>query len=124
VNKLRWSWALIVAALFSDIGKAVTWRKARWAISLWFFPGNEPKASAELRMARLSACPRCPIYFNRFGLKTCGSPLRRKHKDLGCYCDIAALAQYEKSECWLAEQGLPSRWPERINENAQPASRV
>jgi len=48
---------------------------------------------------RMEVCSKCPVFFNP--LRTCGSPLRWRDRDLGCWCSMEAKAKLTHATCWL-----------------------
>lgn len=100
--KLRFCAALLVAAAFTNPFSAAAWAKVWRAINLWFDYGRGPKrAPNELYELRLAACRECPIFYAP--LQTCGSPLRKDLRGLGCYCNMPAKARFFYADCWLRE---------------------
>jgi hypothetical protein len=98
-ERLQFAAALILAALWSDMFHAGTYRKLRTAVEAIIrrCEGRYWKADA-----RLAVCRSCPLWYAP--LQTCGSPLKRGWSGLGCYCFMPAKARTRTAECWADEQ--------------------
>jgi hypothetical protein len=44
------------------------------------------------------ACRRCPIFYHP--LRTCGSPLDKDFRGLGCYCSMEKKVGIKSATCW------------------------
>lgn len=97
-TKLQLALAIIVAALFSDISDKTTWRRALGLFTIWFGKDGV-KVSEEHYQRRMSACHECPVFYKR--LQTCGSPLSKELKGLGCSCFLPVKSRYVNSSCWI-----------------------
>jgi hypothetical protein len=97
--------ALLVAALWSDPFSKVGKDRLRKAFQLWYssiLTGDRVDNGTAAN--RLAVCQQCPLWFKPLG--TCGSPLRRKDGDLGCWCWMRAKSKLLGAHCWLDEQGI------------------
>lgn len=100
---LRWSGALLAAAVFS-IGTYHGWIRIGKAFALWLGFCRHPKdALVEPRTYtfRLATCSVCPIFYKP--LQTCGTPLRKTLRPLGCWCFMPAKARLAAAQCWIDE---------------------
>lgn len=72
------------------------------------------KRASKMKSAiRLGHCANCPLLYKP--LMTCGSPLRWKHRELGCWCQMEVKASLPNAGCWLRdEHGLKNYWPDGI----------
>ena len=116
-HKLRHAAAIVVGAMGSNVSSLKTWRKGSWAIHTWFFPPSE-EVSDSVYQRRLLTCEDCPIFFRRWGLRTCGSPLDREMPEAGCFCQMDELARDKYATCWLRERDLGG-WSKEINGDGQ-----
>ena len=111
----RWSAALLVAALFS-IWSRHGWVRIGKAFGLWFglFHGKA-FVSKEIAAFRLETCRKCPVFYAP--LETCGSPLRKESRGLGCYCFQPVKVRLCDATCWLddnIEPGYSGGWQHAI----------
>ena len=60
---------------------------------------------------RMSVCQQCPIFYRP--LQTCGTPLKKEDKSLGCWCYMAIKATSRHATCWLDDD--VENDPERRN---------
>lgn len=103
-NKLRLCASLLIAAFGSNPLRRDFWRRLRKAVKLWFGGLKEGgKVSDEIYQLRIAACRQCPISFQRFGLLTCGSPLVKELRHVGCKCDMIFKSRLAEADCWLDE---------------------
>lgn len=103
-SKLRWAMALLVAALWSDILSRDVCRRLKRALTLWFGKAScgERWANHAERERRLAACRRCPVFYAP--LQTCGTPLKKDLREVGCWCNVEAKTLYADAKCWGDEQ--------------------
>jgi len=99
-NKFQFFCALAVAAAVSDILDPVTWKIAKSLLKVWFWrSGDVVKAMQFIK--RSAACRACPVFYKP--LQTCGSPLDKDTRGLGCYCYLPEKVKLPESRCWLDE---------------------
>lgn len=48
--------------------------------------------------SRYARCEKCPIFYKP--LRTCGSPLDKELRGLGCHCSIPIKARLREATCW------------------------
>lgn len=94
--------ALVVAALWSDPFTRKPYVALWKALRGMFRVAHGVGASMYVREARLRACRGCPVFFAP--LQTCGSPLSKELRDVGCYCQVEAKSRIVDATCWLDEQ--------------------
>lgn len=70
------------------------------------------RVTLEREEQRLAFCRDCPVFYPR--LKTCGSPLRWRDRDVGCWCYMPMKAKLPRATCWLREQGVDRGWPDDL----------
>lgn len=102
-HKLRHLLAIAIAGLWRDAFSPETYREAFRAMSLWINPDGSEVDEPTYAM-RVKACEGCPIFFSRFGLRTCGSPLDSEMPAAGCHCQIDEKARFEWAKCWGDER--------------------
>lgn len=88
IANARFAAAVIVAGAHDTLEK---WRGLRAALK------TQGTIHPDLKASRMIVCQQCPLYFHRFGLRTCGSPLPGGYRDEdgkpdGCFCDIEKKA--------------------------------
>lgn len=77
----------------------------------------------QLTAARLQSCRVCPIFFRP--LATCGTPLRRGLRSLGCHCHMPTKAA-GPANCWAYDETAGTNhigWPAALN-SFPPAAHV
>lgn len=114
-RKLRLCAALLVAAVFTNPFSASAWRKVWGAVTLWFDYTLDPHlAPDDLYEARFAECRVCPLFYSP--LKTCGSPLRKDLRGLGCYCNMETKAKMLYGDCWyrLNSGDADLGWPDSL----------
>lgn len=99
----RWALALIVAGLGS------CWTRQGWirigkAFALWFgiLRHRGPTIPQNLYELRYHICERCPLFYAP--LRTCGSPLKRDLRRLGCWCYLPEKAKLLSAKCWIDDE--------------------
>lgn len=101
-RKKRLCAALLIAALYSARHPMDSWPRIVRAVTIWFdWFGTGIRTPFWIYFRRLRACYRCPVFYHR--LRTCGSPLSRDLRDLGCWCNVEAKAGIIDADCWLYE---------------------
>lgn len=110
-DKLRFTAALVVAALWSDLTQRVTWERLGRVLRLWTVGlRNEALADEATIAARLACCRACPLWFAP--LRTCGSPLSEA-PELGCWCEMIQKSKLADATCWLDDdmgEAAPHGW--------------
>jgi hypothetical protein len=113
MQNLRFIAAVIVAGVHDSLEK---WRGLRAALK------TQDEIHPSIKESRLIVCRQCPLYFNRFGLQTCGSPLPGGHRDekgqpMGCFCDVNKKAGSAVNG-WLYDHTRGETilcWPKNLN---------
>lgn len=102
-SKLRLCLALLVASLFTNLTDPSAYRRIWRAISLWW-GALEPDSTVSdyLRTARLNVCRNCPLFFRP--LQTCGTPLRKELRELGCWCNMESKSKLADATCWIDDE--------------------
>lgn len=102
MNNLKWALAILLAALFG--GRA----RIRNALKVLLGILKDPsaKVSPDIYQRRLRTCQKCPIFYKP--LQTCGSPIKRELRGVGCYCYQPESARYAAKCCWLDD----TLWPD------------
>lgn len=100
--------ALLIAAAFSDLFSKAAWQRAGRAVKALFgrLKAGE-QVSDEVYEARMNCCRACPIFWNHLG-GTCGSPLKRRDSESGCFCHMPTKCREKYAECWLDAELGPS----------------
>lgn len=104
--------ALIVAALGTLAQPRSAW--GRFLAAFVAFTrhaedgGNTPHW---LYYSRMRCCFRCPLFYKP--LRTCGSPLRKSLRGVGCYCSMIFKASMIYGSCWIRTNAptSPHGWP-------------
>jgi len=96
--------ALVVAAAFSDVTSNAAWKRIWRAFTLWLdiWRTPDPTVPADVREARLEACRACPVYYAK--LRTCGTPMVKELRDMGCWCFLPSKSRYSAATCWLEDE--------------------
>lgn len=102
--KARLSAALLVAGVFSLSRPRAGWARIAAAFKVWTrFAADPRRAPRWIYYGRVRACLRCPMLYKP--LRTCGSPLAKELRDLGCWCHVEHMASVAAEDCWYREQG-------------------
>ncbi len=100
--------AAVVAAL---VFKLWTEGKAA-AVAIWKSRKEGVHPKADLRLIHCRSW--CPIFYAP--LQTCGTPLKKDLRDMGCFCHMPTKAK-TKCNCWLYDQTDGKRgWPDDLND--------
>lgn len=100
--KLRLTMALLVAAGFSIATPRKSWGRVRAALATWLQWARGSQATPFwIYYHRLRACHRCPLYYSP--LRTCGTPLVRDLRDIGCHCNMEAKSAVIEATCWFRD---------------------
>jgi hypothetical protein len=113
-SKLRLIGALFVAAFASPFS-IWGWRNIWGSFAVWIGFMRQPYlASDKLVEARLAVCRACPIFYSP--LRSCGSPLRKDLRGLGCYCNMEAKARLFYADCWyrIHSGDADIGWPDSL----------
>lgn len=73
---------------------------------------RQERVSVEREEQRLAFCRDCPVYYPK--LRTCGSPLRWRDRDIGCHCYMPMKAKLPRATCWIRDQGVRQGWPDGL----------
>lgn len=100
--KMRLSAALLVAAAAGICHPWGALRKLRGAVRVWISGlGKDGIVDEAVHDRRLAVCRQCVLFYRP--LQTCGSPLRKELRSLGCYCNQEAAAWFREKTCYLDE---------------------
>lgn len=112
--KLKLCGALLVAAVASALTPRASAKKVLAAFKLWFeWSRHRESAPFWVYVHRLHTCYHCPIFYRP--LATCGSPLRKELRGLGCYCNMQAKSNIINATCWLRDIGDSERgWGDNL----------
>lgn len=115
MKSLKLAAAILVAATYSMFSRS----RSFWGTFADFWRLiRSPKASPELRDARMAACRRCTFFFAP--LETCGSPLRWKDREFGCFCHLPTKSARLDADCWsrlnMEDAGFDGTdgWPDSL----------
>lgn len=108
--KLRLCAAILVAALWTDIFDPAAYRRIWRALSLWWGAmDNGTRVDEEEYDRRIRICEGCPLFY--WPLRTCGSPLSKTLRGMGCSCQMDVKARLKDATCWLDDElGTEARW--------------
>jgi len=100
MKKIRIATAIIVAIGSCILSPRESWGRITGTIALlWNIARKKTHlASADVLKRRLDACEKCPLFYPR--LRTCGTPLVKDLRGLGCYCNMDLKAQIKEAGCW------------------------
>lgn len=113
--KLQLSAALLVAGLFSLRQPREAWPRIRGAFKTWLrWRQDETPAPFWIFYGRIRHCQKCPLYYAP--LATCGSPLAKNLRGLGCWCHLLTKAHIIHADCYLRENGIHDAggWPDNL----------
>ena len=111
--------AQLTAAL--AVAAVASWRSPKQAIPrilaavmTWVrFAKIAQKTPFWINVHRNTCCRRCPIFYKP--LATCGTPLIRDLRDMGCWCHLPSKNGNIAATCWIRDQGVDDDgWPDRI----------
>ena len=101
--KAQLSLALLVAGLYSISHVRTSWGRIRAAFRIWFDFAIDPRRTPRwIYFGRVRACYRCPFFYKP--LRTCGSPLVKDLRDMGCHCNVIYAAAVMEKTCWYRDQ--------------------
>jgi len=108
----RWAAALLLAGLFS-IWTVLGWVRIAKAFGLWFgLVRHKGKLVSRERLGlRLATCEKCALFYRP--LKTCGTPVIKELRAMGCLCYMPEAAKLNDKRCYLdehIESGYPGGW--------------
>lgn len=89
--------ALVVGAGYQCLRRGRCWEKGKGVIRALFFKRTRHIFAEQ----RLAACRKCPVFYAK--LQTCGSPLIKDARDLGCFCYMP-IKVTTQCNCWLYDQ--------------------
>jgi len=102
VFKAQLSCALFVAGVFSLARPKQSWPRIKGALLTWLrFAQQERSTPAWIYFGRMRACQRCPLYEPFW--KTCGSPLRKDLRDVGCHCYMPLKSAAIEATCFYRD---------------------
>ena len=104
LDRFELSRALLVAGIFSLATPRVGFGRLWGAVKAWGRLARDggALASTALYKRRMAVCWRCPFYSRAWG--TCGSPLEKVLRSVGCWCSMRAKARYADSRCWIDDE--------------------
>lgn len=95
-----------MAAAFVLFDRQAVLRIMRF-VKLWWTLKDPDAYVSELHyQRRLITCERCPVFFKP--LRTCGTPLKKDLRGIGCYCFMEAKAKLTHATCWLDDELGPN----------------
>lgn len=105
---LRWALALLVAGV-SSVGGRAGWKRIGKALGLFvgIIQDGGKRVPEDMELLRLQTCGKCPLF--HVELSTCGSPLKKATRGVGCYCFMPEKAKYESSRCWIDSDTEPGQ---------------
>ncbi len=118
-RRLRFFAAILVAALWSDVLRLETYRRAWTALTVFFdYRQDGNRTPFWIVFRRMRVCQRCALYYKPLG--TCSSPLKEGARDMGCWCFMPEKAAILEADCWLRESGVEDAgWPESARRFSQ-----
>lgn len=93
---LRFIAAVAVAAISSAWSPVRSFRRV-WAAWILFVSPKE-RADFWTVYRRYRTCIKCPLFYKP--LRTCGTPLDKEFRGLGCYCSVEAKNGIKSATCW------------------------
>lgn len=121
--KFRLSMALLVAGVFSLSRPRESWPRITGALKTWIrFARQDRPTPRWIYFSRLRTCYRCPLFYKP--LRTCGSPLVKDLRDVGCMCDMEIKAAAIEATCWYRETTYDDTefgWPASLTRYRNPA---
>lgn len=114
-RKLRLTAALVVAAAFSLRHPIDSFWKVVAAFKLWFEFARHPESTPQwIYYQRMRTCFKCPLFYRP--LRTCGSPLTKELRDVGCFCSCEHKCSIADADCWAREHTDSDEfgWPDSL----------
>jgi len=96
MRTVRFIAAVIVAAAACISSPRQSWSRIRAAVVLLSKPYERADFWAVYR--RYRTCRKCPIFYKP--LRTCGTPLDKELRGLGCYCSCEVKPGIKSATCW------------------------
>jgi hypothetical protein len=117
----KWAAALFLAGIFSLWTKRGLIRIYR-AFALWFglIRSGGKRVPPEIYELRLKTCRECPLFYVELG--TCGTPVKRDLRRVGCHCYLPEKAKYDDAKCYLdadIEPGYPGGWRDALSKRGR-----
>lgn len=101
-RKARLVAALAVAVVFSMRHPSESWGRITGSLAMWWeWVRYREKTPFWTYYGRMRACYHCQIFYRP--LRTCGSPLTKDLRGMGCYCNMESAASIPEKDCWLRE---------------------
>lgn len=99
-SKMQLSAALLVAGVAGIARPRVALRALCRTVQLWI-SGFKEDGVVDLATyeRRLFTCRQCPVFYRP--LQTCGSPLSKRLRGLGCACHMPTKARLKDAWCYL-----------------------
>ena len=88
--------AIAAAIIATAMTPHASWNRILAAIRLFLQPFERTDFWTVYR--RYRACNKCPIFYRP--LRTCGSPLNKDFRGLGCYCSLESKTGIKAATCW------------------------
>ena len=107
--------ALLVAALGTLAQPKSTWEQLRAAFRAFVsYAEGGQDASHWLYYGRMRQCFRYPLFYKP--LRTCGTPLKKSLRDVGCHCSMPFKASMIYGSCWIRTDAptSPHGWPANL----------
>lgn len=101
MKHLRLICAVIVAVIYSTVTWNRPWSRVRDFVLLLRNSWRDELVSGVWLQNRMDACRNCPVFYRP--LRTCGSPLRKELRDVGCFCSMEWKARLSHATCWLRD---------------------
>lgn len=100
--KAQLSCALLAAGLFSLARPKQSWPRIKGAFLTWLrFAQQERSTPFWIYVGRMRTCKRCPLFYSP--LQTCGSPLRKDLRDVGCHCYMPLKSAAIEATCFYRD---------------------
>jgi hypothetical protein len=96
MRKARIISAIAIAIFASALSPVKSASRIHAAVKLFLSPPQP--APFWLTYRRFRRCHKCPLFFEP--LKTCGSPLSKDLRGLGCYCSMESKSGILVAACW------------------------
>lgn len=99
MNAIKLACAFTVAVVASILTWNRPWARAGDLYRILRDVLHDEKVHPQDYRRRLACCAACPIYFKPLG--TCGTPLKKELRTLGCWCVMSQKAKLRHATCWL-----------------------
>ena len=88
--------AVSVAVIAQALTPRASWSRIKAAWKLLSTPHERADFWTVYR--RYRCCKKCPVFYKP--LRTCGSPLNKEFRRLGCYCSMENKSGLKSASCW------------------------